>query len=73
MLLGFDPVGLILQANLKFINRDAVAMILGVVEDAPEVERAIVIDLRRRDERTFYGTIPGAFLAPCTPDTGLSW
>ena len=48
-----------LQANLKFINRDAVGMILGVVDDAPEVERALVVDLRRRDERTLYGTIPG--------------
>ena len=54
-----------MQANLKYINRDAVAALLGIADDAPQTSnKVLVIDLRRHDERTFYGTIPGASLVP---------
>ena len=48
-----------LQAEQNFINRDAVAGILGHVDVGCLPQQALVLDIRRHDERTLYGSIPG--------------
>ena len=54
------------QAEKKFINRDAVAAILGHVDAGCPPQEAIVLDIRRHDERSMYGSIPGVANMPCT-------
>jgi len=56
-----------MQANLEYINRDALAYLLGLVEGGPREPKALVIDLRRHDERSMYGKIPGK----CHSDSGV--
>ncbi len=49
-----------LQANLRYINRDALAVLLGLAGTAsPAAPPSAVLDIRRYDERTLYGSIPG--------------
>ena len=49
-----------LQANLRYINRDALAVLLGLAGSAsPAAPPSAVLDIRRYDERTLYGSIPG--------------
>ena len=48
-----------MQANLTYINRNAVACLLGLADQNLKTKKALVLDLRRPDERTLYGTIPG--------------
>ena len=50
----------LLQAEKKFINRDAVAALLNHVDVGCPAQQAIVLDIRRHDERALYGSIPGA-------------
>lgn len=52
------------QANLEYINRDAVAYLLGLLEEGAREPKALVIDLRRHDERSMYGKIPGTVHVP---------
>eukprot|EP00891_Asterochloris_glomerata_P002846 jgi/Astpho2/2846/fgenesh1_pg.00050_%23_109_t len=47
------------QADLCFLNRDALAALLGHVDIDTPVKDIAVIDLRRSDERSLYGSIPG--------------
>ena len=47
------------QANLTYINRNAVACLLGLADHPVKAKKALVLDLRRPDERTLYGTIHG--------------
>ena len=49
-----------MQAEQHFINRDAVAGILGHVDVGCMPQQALVLDIRRHDERTLYGSIPGS-------------
>ena len=49
----------LLQADLHFIDRDALAALLGHVDVGAGVRDVTVLDLRRDDERALYGTIPG--------------
>ncbi len=63
------------QANLRYINRDALAVLLGLAGSAaPAVPSSTVLDIRRYDERTLYGSIPGtkhipgaSHNTPCLP------
>lgn len=51
------------------ISRDALAGVLGVTgERGMRIEGVRCLDLRRHDERTLYGSIPGAeqLLGICT-------
>lgn len=49
------------QADLRYIGRDALAVLLGVADDgAPRCDAACVLDVRRGDERALYGSITGA-------------
>lgn len=59
----------LLQAEQHFINRDAVAGILGHVDVGCLPQQALVLDIRRHDERTLYGSIPGSMtlLSPSAP------
>lgn len=50
----------LLQANLRFINRNALACLLGLGDEGLKTKRTVIIDLRRHDERTLYGAIQGA-------------
>jgi hypothetical protein len=55
------------QADLRFINRDALAVLLGQCADAGVVHAAApatLIDVRRSDERALYGAIKGAAHIP---------
>ena len=49
----------LLQAEQQFINRDAVAAVLGHVDVGCPPQQAVVLDIRRHDERALYGSIPG--------------
>lgn len=69
-----------MQANLKYINRNALACLLGQAGSNIKTKEALVLDLRRHDERTLYGTIPGPVKAlkalipimdPCKSPKGL--
>ena len=56
------------QADLRYIGRDALGGLLGLVgERGGRVEGTRVLDLRRHDERTLYGSIPGGALPPDLP------
>ena len=48
----------VVQEQVPTINRDAVAAVLGRVDAGP-VQQAVVIDVRRHDELSLYGSIPG--------------
>lgn len=48
----------------KFINRDAVAGVLGHVDAGCPPQQAVVLDIRRHDERALYGSIPGTVHLP---------
>lgn len=49
------------QADLRYIGRDALAVLLGLAGDgAAACDAACVLDVRRNDERALYGSIPGA-------------
>ena len=54
------------QADLRFINRDALAVLLGMCAEAGVVHAppAALIDVRRSDERALYGAIKGAAHIP---------
>ena len=47
-----------MQEQVGTINRDAVAAVLRQVDAGP-VQQAVVIDVRRHDELSLYGSIPG--------------
>ena len=49
----------LMQVEPKFINRDAVAGVLGHVDAGCPPQQAVVLDIRRHDERALYGSIPG--------------
>ncbi len=50
-----------MQADLRYIGRDALAVLLGLAGDgAPRCEAACVLDVRRSDERALYGSVMGA-------------
>lgn len=53
-----------MQAEKRFINRDAVAAMLGHVDAGCPPREALVLDIRRHDERSMYGSIPGMHF-PC--------
>ena len=57
------------QVHLKYINRDAVAALLGLAGPQVHTRPVPVIDLRRHDERTLYGSIPGT---PLFVETSIS-
>lgn len=59
----------LLQAEQHFINRDAVAGILGHVDVGCLPQQALVLDVRRHDERALYGSIPGSMtlVSPSAP------
>ncbi len=49
-----------MQANLRYIGRDGLAAVLGVLgERSTRAEGVRVLDIRRHDERALYGSIPG--------------
>eukprot|EP01024_Parvocaulis_polyphysoides_P044266 TRINITY_DN40757_c0_g1_i1.p2 TRINITY_DN40757_c0_g1~~TRINITY_DN40757_c0_g1_i1.p2 ORF type:complete len:397 (+),score=66.52 TRINITY_DN40757_c0_g1_i1:40-1191(+) len=52
--------------DMSFVNRDAVALMLELrqKEDPEILPEFTLIDTRRRDERTLYGSIPGAVHLP---------
>ncbi|KAL4452234.1 hypothetical protein ABPG75_007896 [Micractinium tetrahymenae] len=61
------------QADLRFINRDALAVLLGMAADEAggigpggvvHAPPATLIDVRRSDERALYGAIKGAVHIP---------
>ena len=50
-----------MQRELRHISREALAGVLGVTgERGTRIEGVRCIDVRRHDERTLYGSIPGA-------------
>ncbi|KAL0026441.1 hypothetical protein WJX79_010309 [Trebouxia sp. C0005] len=51
-------------AEKRFINRDAVAAVLGHVDAGCPPQEALVLDIRRHDERSMYGSIPGTVHVP---------
>ena len=60
------------QANLRYINRDALAVLLGLAGSTnPGVPPGAVLDIRRYDERTLYGSIPGTKHIPGAVQTVL--
>lgn len=61
------------QADLRFINRDALSVLLGMAADKAggggpggvvHAPPAMLIDVRRSDERALYGAIKGAMHIP---------
>lgn len=46
------------------IHRDALALLLGRLESDVAVPRCTVLDVRRHDERTLYGSINGTLHVP---------
>ncbi|BDA48044.1 probable thiosulfate:glutathione sulfurtransferase at C-terminar half [Coccomyxa sp. Obi] len=53
------------QANLKYIGRDGLALALGLLgERATRLDGVRVLDIRRHDERSLYGSIPGTVHVP---------
>lgn len=57
---------LLLQANVKRISCHGLALLLGMGSGRPLHEPVCCIDVRRADERTLYGCIPGALKLPPT-------
>lgn len=49
------------------IGRDALAALMGHIDEIP-VKQAMVLDVRRHDERALYGSIPGMYI----PALGIS-
>lgn len=52
------------QADLRFIGRDALAVLLGMAPEVLHVPPVALIDVRRSDERALYGAINGAAHIP---------
>mmetsp|Transcript_15084 Transcript_15084/g.45563 ORF Transcript_15084/g.45563 Transcript_15084/m.45563 type:complete len:356 (-) Transcript_15084:398-1465(-) len=55
------------QAELRFINRDAVSVLVGHTTSGgggSGPDGALLLDLRRHDERSLYGSIPAAHHVP---------
>jgi len=54
------------QTDLRYIGRDALAVLLGLAgEGGRRCDAARVLDVRRADERALYGSIPGARRRAC--------
>ena len=51
-------------ADLRFIGRDALAVLLGMSADVVHAPLASLVDVRRSDERALYGSIKGAAHIP---------
>ena len=51
-------------ADLRFIGRDALAVLLGMSPDVVHAPQASLVDVRRSDERALYGSIKGAAHIP---------
>jgi hypothetical protein len=51
-------------ADLRFIGRDALAVLLGMSPDVVHAPQAALVDVRRSDERALYGSIKGAAHIP---------
>lgn len=52
------------QADLRFIGRDALAVLLGMAPEVMHVPAVTLVDVRRSDERALYGAIKGAAHIP---------
>lgn len=53
------------QRELRHVSRDALAGMLGLIgERGTRTEGVRVLDIRRHDERSLYGSIPGAAQTP---------
>ena len=53
------------KGSFTLISRDALALVLGLVPSVTNVPHdALVVDLRRTDERLLYGTIRGTVHLP---------
>lgn len=52
------------QADLRFIGRDALAVLLGMSPEVLHVPAVTLVDVRRSDERALYGAIKGAAHIP---------
>lgn len=52
------------QPHLHFVGRDALALMLGMGPEGMPVPQAVVIDVRRSDERALYGAIRGTVHVP---------
>ncbi|PRW57512.1 Heat shock 67B2 [Chlorella sorokiniana] len=52
------------QADLHFIGRDALAVLLGMAPEVLHVPPVTLVDVRRSDERALYGAIKGAAHIP---------
>ena len=50
----------LVQVDLEWVSRHGVALLLGMGPPLPLDEEVCCIDVRRADERTLYGCIPGA-------------
>lgn len=61
---NFQP-GLHTQPDLRYIDREAVAILLEDGCTLNEIGRAILVDVRRNDERALYGAIRGSVHIPC--------
>ena len=52
------------QADLKYISREALGLLLGLSAASPPPEALpLLLDVRRPDERSLFGAIPGEPLA----------
>ncbi|KAK9829026.1 hypothetical protein WJX72_003487 [[Myrmecia] bisecta] len=54
------------QVDLNFINRDALAVLLGLAGPLSRRVPVRVLDIRRHDERALYGSIPGTLHVPAS-------
>ena len=52
------------QADLRFIGRDALGLLLGMSGDVVHAPPATLVDVRRSDERALYGAIKGSLHIP---------
>ncbi len=62
-----------MQAEKRYINRDAVAAVLGHVDAGCPPQEALVLDIRRHDERSMYGSIPGMHFRCLLHDYLAAW
>ena len=53
------PASLSVRCAQQHLSRDATAALLGVGGSAAVAVKAVVLDLRRHDERALYGYIQG--------------
>lgn len=56
--------GLHAQPDLRYIDREAVAVLLGEGGSYGHLPRALVLDVRRSEERALYGSIKGSVHIP---------